>query len=320
MIPGFSLNGKTLQFTAGLPQDFNGPHLPGGSAQHSGGSWGGLVIQEAFTENWKTRCFDFFPEDDLLLTTSEEAGLQSLVAVNGSFDYRLDDALNIRLEEKEFCMLSTPALSSNLFLRRGKKITIWNTLYRPSFYQRFLHLFPMLQQLSQWTKTFLLTPHPKPARFTVHDAIASIFYDRYLPELEKIYMHLRLESSFFSMMAAAEQKTTGTLQDAPQQRQLAASARQLVISHPKQNFTLNSMAGQLHCSASTLKRYFLKIYGATFHDFSKEYKMMQAKERLLNNERLKVVAIDLGFNPLTFPKEFKRFFGYTISQMKKGLH
>jgi AraC-like DNA-binding protein len=46
--------------------------------------------------------------------------------------------------------------------------------------------------------------------------------------------------------------------------------------------------------------------------------MERAKEMLLSGSTLKEAAVAVGMNPSNFPKEFKKFFGYTVTYLIKN--
>ena len=78
------------------------------------------------------------------------------------------------------------------------------------------------------------------------------------------------------------------------------------------------IAKKLHCSTGWLKKSFSKVYGVGMFHYLRRHRMQLAKEMLLSGESLKAVAIEVGMKPRNFPKEFKTFFGYTVTALKRG--
>jgi AraC-like DNA-binding protein len=54
------------------------------------------------------------------------------------------------------------------------------------------------------------------------------------------------------------------------------------------------------------------------YHFLRKERMELSKKKLLKGESLKAVAIDVGMKSSNFPKEFKSYFGYTVTALKKG--
>jgi AraC-like DNA-binding protein len=158
---------------------------------------------------------------------------------------------------------------------------------------------------------------PIATRYSVLDTIQAIFYDRYIPVLEKAYIESRMKTNLLTLLAQADAPVLRKPPSAAKQAK-AGAARSLMLENPLKRLTIEEIAKVLHCSPSSVKKAFGNVYGKGMYEFLREQRMLIAKERLLKGESLKVVAIEMGINPRDFPKEFKLFFGYTITALING--
>ena len=105
---------------------------------------------------------------------------------------------------------------------------------------------------------------------------------------------------------------------------LPTSMVNTVISFIEQNYTdkisLNQIADQLDITASYLSSHFHKKTGTTFVKYLTKYRMLKAKEQLINsNNSIREVAELVGYySTRHFTKLFKEFFGVYPSEFRKN--
>ena len=193
-----------------------------------------------------------------------------------------------------------------------------NTYYSPDAYSDLTPLFPLfekdLRKSIQKPHIFLFPP--KVSRNSVYDAVEAIWFDRYVPTVEKKHIEIRLESTLFTLLAQTYTEGPREL-GSPIQRKKAAAAREIILRNIKVHLSPSQIASELDCTASWLKKAFSKVYGIGMYHFLRKTRMEIARNMLLNGESLKAVALEVGMKPRNFPKEFKTFFGYTVSALKK---
>ncbi|MDQ3683718.1 MAG: helix-turn-helix transcriptional regulator, partial [Bacteroidota bacterium] len=102
------------------------------------------------------------------------------------------------------------------------------------------------------------------------------------------------------------------------EREKASAAYQIILKDITKHQTPEQIASELYCSSSWLKKAFGKVYGVGMFHFLRKTRMDIAREMLLRGDSLKAVALEVGMKPQNFPKEFKAFFGYTVTDLKKG--
>lgn len=77
-----------------------------------------------------------------------------------------------------------------------------------------------------------------------------------------------------------------------------------------------SLAATAGVSLRTLQRHFKSRYGITVSDWLKKVRMQEAAHRVRAGDRVKEIAIDLGYKQLShFSREFKRKYGASPTRL-----
>lgn len=310
-----------LSFINGIPPHYTGYVLSQAVAQHATGPWGTLCVQEIRTEKYLLRHFLFSIVDSISFYIREQEKLvQCLLSLSGMYDYRVNGLKPIQLKEKEYILLHAGSEKIVTTAYGGKIGSLVSTYYTPESYRELLPLFPRFKRdlKKALGRPILFVYPPKVARYTVHDSILAIWFDKYLDALQLKHIELRLESSLFTLLAQGySQQASEPLSRF--EREKAEAARDLMLENIKVHQTPEQIAQALYCSVGWLKKAFSKAYGTGLFHFLRKTRMERAKEMLLRGDSLKAVALEVGMKPRNFPKEFKAHFGYTVTALKKGM-
>lgn len=315
------LNNERLHFVQGFPSLFLSYALPNAELRHASGWWGTVCVQELRGKSFLIRHFIFSLTKLLRFDTRENnEGLQALISLKGGFKYNLKGLALLELNEKEFHLLNAHEQLGSIEIGSNKTCSLMATYYASPLYESIVPSFQSFKkQLKKASKkAYVFTKASITARFTVHDAIQAIWLDRYAPGVEKKFIEMKLQAKLFTLLA---QTYTAPIHEAitAQERDQACAARTIILQNIKKHLTPEEIALQLYCSPSWLKKAFSKAYGMGMFHFLRQHRMLLAKELLLKGESLKAVAIEVGMKPRNFPKEFKSFFGYTVTELKKRL-
>lgn len=311
-----------LVFSSGLPSGFAGLLIPQAVCSHAQGSWGTVCLQELQTGKFLLRYFLFRLHRTLTFRCTEaHEGLQSLLSLRGELECRIGSHEPFFLKEKEFTFLDAGGEEAEAIVPGLRTCSLFNAYYTAEGYAALLPLFPdffvNLKQSERKPFHFLLPP--RVARFTVHDAIQALWLDRYVPALEKKHVELRMELSLFTLLAQTYTESP-TEPASALEREKAAEARAMILKDISVHIMPEDIAASLLCSVGWLKKAFRKVYGVGMFQFLRRTRMEVAREMLLRGESLKAAALEVGMQPQNFPKEFKAFYGYSVTDMKKGLY
>lgn len=309
-----------VKFADGVPAIFSQYLLPKAKAFHAIGPWGTICFQEIETDKYLLRHFLFLFEKTITFTISQNwQGLQSLLNLKGNIEHKVSLLKAVRLREKEFILFDAAQLESQTIVEGKQTCSLLQAYYSPSIYDELISFFPAFKKdlKKASNKPFYFLYPPKVARYTVHDAINAIWLDRYIKELQSKHIELRLASTLFTLLAQTYSPSPREL-ITPLEREKATVAYEMILKDITKHQTLEEIATELFCSSSWLKKAFNKVYGIGMFHFLRKTRMERAREMLLRGESLKAVALEVGMKPRNFPKEFKTFFGYTVTALKKG--
>lgn len=309
-----------LSFKPGLPPGVTAYTLPLSQSSYATGTWGTICIQEIKTGKFLLRHFLFSLRQTITFYTQEcNEGIQSLLSMQGDITHSINSLKTISLKEKEFILFD--AVKEETFTRiEGQKTTsLLNVYYNNDSYKNLVSLFPAFKKELKKTKRKpgYLTLSPILARFTVHDALMALWFDKYIGKLVEKHIELRIETTLFTLLAQTYSPVAAEPVSA-HEKEKADAARNIILKDIRIHQTPEEIATQLNCSVGWLKKAFSKVYGMGMFQLLRRNRMEHAKEMLLKGESLKAVAIEVGMKPRNFPKEFKSYFGYTVTALKKG--
>lgn len=305
---------------AGMPSRFSSYEIPSALRFHAKGPWGILCLQEVKTHKYFLRHFLFFLKEKISFCIEEESTrLQSLLNIAGRLDFQITGRERLELKEREYLLFATSGKQTLTTIHEGHN-SLLNAQYTTEFYRDFYHHFvglkDDLRKAAKEPHYFSLSAQR--ARNSIHESINAIWEEKYIPSLQAINIQLRLESSLFSMLAQSYPPDNPG-KASRLERTLATQAKKLILKDLGVHLTPEEIASQLNCSASWLRKAFRKVYGVPMYNFLRSKRMNYAKRKIEAGMSLKEVSIELGMNPSNFPKEFKAFFGYTVTSLKKGL-
>jgi AraC-like DNA-binding protein len=314
-------NGNPLHFIDGTPEGVTDYLLPFADCFYSKGPFGLVCVQEIRSTDYLLRHFVFVLQSTLSFQNKEaNEGLQTLFNVRGELQYQLGGLKEVKLKEKEFAFLHAGDQATKAIITGGKLCSFINTYYAPGAYEGLFSLFPSLKKQLEKIKrkAYLFVHPPKPAHYSIYDTIRALWLDRYTDVLKKKHMELLLQTALFNMLAETYARSSNEPVSS-HEREKADAAREILLRNVKIHLMPEDIAYELHCSVPWLKKAFSKVYGEGMFHFLRRTRMERAHEMLIKGESLKVVSIEVGMKPSNFPKEFKSFFGYTVTELKKGL-
>jgi AraC-like DNA-binding protein len=308
----------TIELGEGLSSFCHDPVLPSAKAYHATGVWGQLCLQEINSESFSLQHFQVAPRTSFVFRGNIETGaIQALVNLRGSFGHKLTDVDKVTVGEKEFVVFNSAGKETFISIESLQPCTFVSLRFSENFYNRFSYLLEGFKELIKNTfEPFYFFSNAKMARYTVHDAIQAIWYDKYVPALTEKHIELRIDSVFFSLIAPAPLPVV--LKGSAFERQKSAEAKSLILGNIRKHLTPEEIAPKIGCSPSFLIKAFKNVYQMGLFHFLRRTRMERAKEMLLSGSSLKEAAVAVGMNPSNFPKEFKKFFGYTVSFLIKN--
>jgi len=304
-----------------MPPGFSSHIIPEAAYFHAQGPWGNLFLQEIETSKYLLRhCLFSLKQTISFFNIDGNNKLQSLLSIRGAIDFEIKGQKKVELKRREFLLFNTADHEAITTVHKGSS-SILNGQYTSSFYKNLVPYFTELKAdlRKEIGKPFYFSQRVKIARTSIHDTVKAIWDDKYIPSLQAKHIELRLESSLFTMFAQTYNALSHTYVS-PVEKRCAEDAEKIIVKDLKMHLTPEQIAEQLDCGSSWLRKAFRKVYGVPMFHYLRSARMHHARQQILDGVPLKAVSMDLGMNPSNFPKEFKAFFGYTVSALKKGLY
>lgn len=145
---------------------------------------------------------------------------------------------------------------------------------------------------------------------------------RHIQKVEPFGQLLRL-LEILQLLASSEEVTQLNEQDTSVKLFMNDKIRmsavyQYIHEHYHESPDVNEVAHRVHLSTPAFCRYFKKQTTMTFTDFVNQYRITQAKTRLLHGESISGAAYAVGFDSLSyFSKLFKKIAGENPSAFRK---
>jgi AraC-like DNA-binding protein len=310
----------TISLEKGMPTLFLPYRLPQASSYYANGQYGTVCLQEVVTEKQLLLHFLFALKNSFAFSfINPRKGLHAMLNLSGQFLYHAKERNDVTLLEKEFLLLRCNRGLVHTTAQAERTGSLLHIYYPEQSYAGLAPLFPQLG-------TFINEPQagsqclnePMTAHYLMLDAIQTIFNEHYASSLQKKFTELQLETCLLGLLAQSY-KTRVYEATSEIEKVKANEARQLLENNIKRSWLLEDIAKEIHCGTSWLKKAFRKVYGMGIYHYLRKTRMERAKQMFIQGQSLKAVAIDVGMKPHNFPKEFKAFFGYTVTAFKKGL-
>lgn len=92
-----------------------------------------------------------------------------------------------------------------------------------------------------------------------------------------------------------------------------------IDEHIHETLKVETLARAANCSVSFITHNFQAKFGATPQQYIRKKKMILARQRLLEGQKVQDVAHEFGFfDPYHFSRSFRKYYGYPPSQIRGG--
>jgi hypothetical protein len=149
-----------------------------------------LCLQEIKTSKYLLRHFLFSLSQSIsFFYENGNSKLQSLLTIDGHFNFEIKGQEKIALNEKEFLLFTSAGQNALTTVHTGHS-SILNAHYAPAFYQDLVPYFTGLKADLRKAKAHYFKHSGKIARNSVHDAIKAIWEEKYIPFLQTKHIEL----------------------------------------------------------------------------------------------------------------------------------
>ncbi|MEM9675623.1 MAG: AraC family transcriptional regulator [Bacteroidota bacterium] len=193
---------------------------------------------------------------------------------------------------------------------------------QPAYLKKYLpdgHLFDLFLESMERKQSMIISPHNYPITPQMMNLIQAIIHCDRSGHFKRMF----LESSIIELLMLQLEQITShdcnvfCAMDKQHQERLHA-AREILDQQLNATFTLNSLAQQVGTNEFALKKGFKELFGTTVFGYWNQIKMQEAR-MLLTEGMMNIAEISsrIGYkNPQHFSTAFKKYFGYSPSELK----
>ncbi|MCW3074594.1 MAG: transcriptional regulator, AraC family [Flaviaesturariibacter sp.] len=305
---------EPIHFQAGWPYGQTKLLLPGAATGFSIMESGTIGLQEIRTESYTLHYYTFSFHRKSTLLLSEESGLRSWFSMKGGIGLGRNEKCCQTLAQGQYTWLNPAERKMKIIVPGEKECQIMSIHLRDSKGAGWVALFPCFEQQPKdaSTSSLFCLPAPRP----VWDAFYEIPQLHYPPELQKVYLELKLQQILFAQLAQTY-KEEPRQRLSPLEKEMAQRAHDIIVLDIREHYPNDKLARLVGYSESSLKRAFRKEFGMGLYQYLRRVRMLKAQELLLKGEQVKVVAPTVGMRPGNFTMEFQKYFGYKATSLYK---
>jgi AraC-like DNA-binding protein len=310
-----------VEFKNGIPQNYNGPLLRGGSVFHSAKNTYQIVIQEIATELYLLRLnvFKFF-ETLSLDYVSNKAGIHSRMLLKGNLHHKIKGTGRIHLREGEFTMLWAESADCYCRFEKDTEYRTLDIFYSPELLQQLTFFFPELKDLMKDAKAKLLIKNPCFVTPAMQDIIRQILECPFDETTRQFYFDLKVREYLYVMLEHAYKRSPSRYRFTPYETASIIKAHKILLEDlSRKPLSLQMLSRSVAINEFKLKAGFRQIFGLSVFDCLHEARMKKARELLLStNMPIKQICVLTGYPRMTnFITAFRKKFGYTPGSLRR---
>ena len=270
-----------------------------------------------------------FNKKAVVKTICESEYTEMLFLLNGNwnrFVSVLDNTLDIQCNQHNIAFL-TPSENTSLFSSMSNSIKVLKIHISP---ERFLRYLPTDNALFDRFKNSILNKRscylsPFYHRITpkMHFLISEIINCNRTGIMKRLFYESKvLELLILQLEQFNQVDTKGNHELSKQNLDRIYAVKEYLTKNMDQPTSLTKLANLFGTNEFTLKKGFKEVYGSSVFSFWNDLKMEQAKIMLLETDQLITeISSEFGYsNPRHFSTAFKRKFGFSPSETRKGKH
>ncbi len=197
------------------------------------------------------------------------------------------------------------------------EVNLW-----PSFFEKHLPesgLFDTFRNSIEKKQSAILSPHNFPITPQMVTLIHQIINCNRTGRFKRIFLESHvLELLMLQLEQIDNHNCEVFCAISKQQEEKIFAVKEILTQHLSGDFTLNSLAQSVGTNEFTLKKGFKELFGISVFGYWNQLKMQEARKLIMDRElSIKEVSNRIGYkNPQHFSTAFKRYYGYSPSELR----
>ncbi len=197
------------------------------------------------------------------------------------------------------------------------EVNLW-----PSFFEKYLPeggLFDLFRENIEKKKASFLSPHNYPITPQMMTLIHQILNCNRVGHFKRMFLESHVIELLMLQLEQIDNHNCEVFCTINKQHEEKLYAvREILSQHLSGDFSLNSLAQQVGTNEFTLKKGFKELFGTSVFGYWNQIKMQEARTLLAEGVmNVKEVSARIGYkNPQHFSTAFKRYYGYSPSELR----
>lgn len=315
-----STGGGPLEFTKGLPIDYNGPLLRGAIAISAKTNDGQITVQELTGDDYSIR-FSVVKFLKRITATGNISvpGLYSYFMLKNGIRKEFKSIGKLHLRQDQYCCLFTEPTTCKARFEKNIEYRTLDIFYSPQLIEELVPYFPELRQVMNESPVAVLSEKKcwmLPSMSQITTEILNCSYDE---TTCRFYYDLKIRELLYQMLENVYKRKATDHNYTPWEVAKIHDAKKIMEGYiSKKPPSFRALTRQVALNGLKLKKGFRQFFNMGMFEWLAEQKMQYARELVLTtNKPIKKIAELVGYTRSTnFITAFRKRFGVTPRSLR----
>lgn len=315
-------NGSLLEFESGLPSDYSGPILRGGTSFQAKSNLAELVIQELHGEYYTIRfLIGKFLKKVNAKGWMHSNGLYSYFMLKNGTRKRINTIGNLHIRQDQYACFFTEYSDCSAVFEKTNEFRVLDLFYSPKLLEELLPFFPELKNVLLSSSGIILPGKPCWSLPSMKEVINQILNCPYDEASRQFYFDLKVRELLYQLLETAFKTNPSQQNFTPFEIARIHEAKTILENHlAEKPPSIRALSKLVAINEFKLKNGFKKYFGVGIFEWLLDRKMQYAKELILTtNKPIKEISAMVGYPRTTnFITAFRRTFGMTPGSLRRS--
>lgn len=314
-------NNSAVEFTQGLPSNYNGPILYGATAITAKFNLAEIILQQLTGEHYHIRLSTGRVLERIFAKGfTPQYGLYSNFILKNSARKEIASIGKIHLRKDQYISYLTNSSNCNVQFEKDESFGVLDFFYSPKLLLELTPYFPELEPLLQKSPQIILNGKGGWSIPSMKEITTQILDCPYDEKTRMFYYDLKVRELLYQILETSFRRDTKSYYFKPFEIARIHEARKILENYvDKKPLSIKALSKQVALNEFKLKSGFKKYFNSGIFEWLMEYKMQHAKKLILTtNKPIKEIASLVGYPRTTnFITAFRRQFGVTPGALRR---